>query len=293
MTPSQRQIRFIDKSGHSTAQRVGLATSQLDDVYARLIELSWLRLVPLLFFTWIALASLFALLYWLLGDSIAGARPGSVEDAFFFSIQTLSTIGYGVLSPRTIAAHVLVTVESFVGLLGVALVAGLAFAKFSRPSARVLVSERAVVRPRDGVPSLLLRMANARQSHIAEAHVRLTLTRDEITAEGDRVRRFHELRLVRDWTPLFALTWTLAHPIDERSPLAGSSPESLAAQNAEILVSVVGLDLAFSQTVHARSSYAAHEIDWNARFRDVLERGPWGVRVNYAFFHETEPLGSH
>ena len=133
-----------------------------------------------------------------------------------------------MLSPHTLAAHVLVTLESFLGLLAVALVAGLAFAKFSRPSARVLFSRHAVVGPRDGVRSLLVRMANARRSAIAEAHVRVALARDEVTVEGEEVRRFYELGLVRDWTPLFALTWTVVHPIDETSPLWGETPESLA-----------------------------------------------------------------
>ena len=262
------------------------------DVYARLLELSWPRLVPLLFTIWVALAGLFALAYFVDDGAVAGARPGSFEDAFFFSVQTLSTIGYGVLSPRSLGAHTLVTLESFLGLLAVALVAGLAFAKFSRPTARVLFGRHAVVGPRDGVRSLLVRMANARQSAIAEGQVRMALARDEVTAEGEEVRRFYELRLTRSWTPLFALTWTVVHQIDESSPLFGATPESLERDDAQILVSVVGIELAFHQTVHARGTYQYGDIVWNARFRDVLVpgRGPTGYRVDYSQFHQIEKL---
>jgi inward rectifier potassium channel len=264
------------------------------DAYARMLELSWPRLIPLLFLIWVWIAAVFALAYFFDPGAVAGARPGSFADAFFFSVQTLSTIGYGVLSPRTPMAHLLVTLESFLGLLAVALMAGLAFAKFSRPSARVLFSRYAVIGRRDGVPSLLLRMANARHSAIAEAHVRLALARDEVTVEGEEIRRFHELVLVRDWTPLFALTWTIVHRIDESSPLFGATRESLAAQDAQLLVSVVGIELAFHQTVHARGTWSTDEIAWNARFGDVLVagRGPSGYRVDYTHFHETLPLES-
>jgi inward rectifier potassium channel len=264
------------------------------DVYARLLELSWPRLVPLLFAIWLCIAALFALAYFVDPGSVTGARPGSLADAFFFSVQTLSTIGYGVLSPRTAVAHLLVTLESFLGLLAVALMAGLAFAKFSRPSARVLFSRYAVIGRRDGVPSLLVRMANARHSAIAEAHVRLAIARDEVTVEGEEIRRFNELALVRDWTPLFALTWTIVHRIDESSPLWNATAESLAAQHAQLVVSVVGIELAFHQTVHARGTWWTEEIAWNARFSDVLVPGPGpsGYRVDYTHFHETQPLES-
>ena len=261
------------------------------DVYARLLELSWPRLIPLLFAVWVCIAGLFALAYFADPGSVAGAQPGSFADAFFFSVQTLSTIGYGVLSPRTPGAHLLVTLESFLGLLAVALLAGLAFAKFSRPSARVLFTRTAVIGRRDGVRSLLVRMANGRSSAIAEAHVRMAVVRDEVTVEGEEVRRFHELALVRSWTPFFALTWTIAHPIDESSPLWGATAESLAAEDAQLVVSVVGIELAYHQTVHARGTWRAGDIAWNARFRDVLVpgRNPAEYRVDYSQFHETEP----
>jgi inward rectifier potassium channel len=260
------------------------------DVYARLLELSWPRLVPLLFATWVCLAGVFAIPYFLEPDSVAGARPGSFADAFFFSVQTLSTIGYGVLAPRTLVAHTLVTLESFLGLLAVALVAGLAFAKFSRPSARVLFTRRAIVGRRDGARSLMIRMANARRSAIAEAHVRLAVVRDERTAEGEELRRVYELALVRDWSPFFALTWTIVHRIDPASPLWGATPESLAREDAQLVVSVTGIELAFHQTVHARGTFRHDEIDWDARFRDVLVDGPRGYHVDYGHFHATDPL---
>ena len=234
--------------------------------------------------------ALFAFAYLAGGDGIENARPGSFIDAFFFSVQTMGTIGYGRLAPGTVWSNLLVTVEVITGVLGLAMVTGLVFAKFSRPTARVVFSQRAVVTPHDGVPSLMFRMANARGNRIVEARVRAVLARDETTAEGETMRRFHDLALVRDRNPLFALTWTAIHPITATSPLFGATPEGLAAMGAEVVASLVGIDETVSQTVHARHTYAAADLAWGARLRDILRRLPDGRRqVDYARFHDVEP----
>ena len=230
---------------------------------------------------------LFASAYLFASDSIRGGHPGSFADAFFFSVQTMATIGYGNLLPQTLWANVLVTVESLVGLLGLAVLTGLIFAKFSRPTARVLFSRVAVIAPWDGVPSLIFRIANQRGNQIVEARIHVVLARNEITAEGEIFRRLHDLDLVRNQTALFALSWTVLHPISDASPLHEATQASLAESEAEIIVSLTGLDESFSETVHARYSYRTDDIVWDARFVDILSRSSDGRRqIDYTRFHD-------
>ncbi len=260
------------------------------DLYHLLLVTSWPKLLALLVALYVLGNCVFAVGYLLAGNSIEGGRPGSFADAFFFSVQTMATIGYGHLVPRTVWANVLVTAEAFIGLLGLAMVTGLLFAKFSRPTARVLFSRVAVVMQWEGVPSLVFRMANRRGNHIVEAHVHVVLAREETTAEGEAFRRLYDLSLLRDQTALFALSWTAIHPISPASPLYGTDAAALARNDAQVIVSLTGLDESFSQTVHARHTYAAAEIVWGARFVDILLRLPDGSRrIDYRRFHDVEP----
>jgi inward rectifier potassium channel len=257
------------------------------DLYHHLLVSSWPRLFALVAALYLVANALFALAYLAQPGSLAHARRGSFADAFFFSVQTMATIGYGRIAPRTIWANGVVTVEALVGLLGLALVTGLVFAKFSRPTARVLFSRHAVVAPFDGTPSLMFRMANARGNGIVEAQVHVVLARNEVTAESEAMRRFHDLALARRQSALFTLSWTAIHPIADGSPLRGATPASLAAADAEIVVSLLGLDEHFSQTVHARHRYRAADIVWGARFADIL-RGQG--HIDYTRFHDVVPL---
>jgi inward rectifier potassium channel len=282
--------RVLAPSGSINVVQTGARDGYLHDLYHFLLTSSWLRLLVLLATAYVASNSLFALLYLLGGDSIEGARPGSFADAFFFSVQTMATIGFGKLVPRTGFANVLVTVESLVGLLGLALVTGLMFAKFSRPTARVLFSRVAVITQRDGVPCLMFRVANQRGNQIVEARMHVVLATTETTAEGEVIRRLRDLDLLRSQHALFALSWTALHPITEHSPLFRATPASLAAAEVELIVSLTGLDESFSQTVHARHSYVPDEILWGVRFVDILSRTPDGRRqLDYTRFHDVVP----
>jgi inward rectifier potassium channel len=274
------------RAGPYSFAREGLGWLQRD-AYHYLLEASWPKLVAILLSLYVAGNALFAAAYLLEPGAIENARPGSFADAFFFSVQTMATIGYGKLLPATTYANLLVVLEASTGILGLAMLTGLIFAKFSRPSARVLFSTRAVVTTHDGVPSLLVRMANARSTWIVEAEAHLVLIRWEHTSEGETVRRFHDLETTHARNAIFALTWSMVHHLTESSPLHGATPESLAANESEIVVSVVGLDPTLSQTVHARHSYAADDIVWGARFADVVMRLPdGGRRVDLARFHD-------
>jgi len=273
-----------------TIETVGLRPRPLADLYHSMLTARWWVFFLLVVAAYVSLNALFALAYLALGDAIEHARPGSFADAFFFSVQTMATVGYGNLWPRTPAANILVTGEIIVGGVGLALMAGLAFARFARPTARVLFSEVAVIRAWAGAPALMFRMANARASQIVEARIVVMLVRTERTAEGDEVRRLTDLRLVRAQHALFALTWTAIHPIDEASPLRGEDARSLAAKEAVLVVSFSGFDENLASTVHARHAYRMDQVLWNRRFADVLVRGPRGERIiDYRRFHDVEP----
>jgi inward rectifier potassium channel len=270
---------------------VGLRREWFRDIYHRTLTISWPRFLVLALAVYIAANMIFAALYLLQPGSINNARPGVFADAFFFSVETIATIGYGVMSPATVYANLVMTVESAVGLLFVAMTTGLVFARFSRPTARVLFSRVAVIGPYNGRPTLTLRLANQRRNQMLAAQVALTLVRDERTAEGPLIRRFYDLKLVRDRTPVFALTFTVMHEIDAASPLRGATADVLAEFNAELIVTSSGIDETLVQPVHARTSYLPREILWNHRFVDIMGWTEDGRRaIDYSRFHDTVSL---
>ena len=260
------------------------------DLYHALLTTSWKRLFLLVAVAYVGANALFALGYLALGDSVEHVQPGSFSDLFFFSVQTMATIGYGLFAPKTFGAEVLVTIEAFVGLLGLAVVTGLVFSKFSRPTARVLFGRVAVVTMFDRIPSLLVRMANERANQIVEARLTLSLVRDEVTAEGVPVRRVHDLKLVRGQNPFFALTWMAIHPITRDSPLHGLDPRSMTAGDTSIVAILIGFDETFAQTVHARYAWRAEDVVFGSRFVDVISTRDDGLRqIDYTRFHDTVP----
>jgi inward rectifier potassium channel len=272
---------------------IGLRARWIRDLYHYLLELPWPAFLAGLSIVYLGLNLLFAALYLLGNGSIANARPGAFSDAFFFSVETLSTIGYGQMSPATLYGNIVMTVEALAGVMLIAVAAGLMFARFSRPTARVVFSKVAVVSPFNGVPTLSLRLANERRNEILEAQVSVTLVRDERTSEGDWMRRFYDLQLARQRSPIFAMTFTVMHAIDATSPLFNASPSSLATEAAELVVTVTGIDETTSQMIHARASYLAGEICWDHRFADVFTQTEDGrLAVDYRRFHDTAPIGS-
>ena len=261
------------------------------DFYHGVLTASWPLFFLELLTAFILVNLLFALLY--VGDpgGIANARPGNFADAFFFSVQTLGTLGYGVMAPKTLYANLLVTVESFSGILTIALFTGIIFARFSRPQARVVFSNVAVVTPFDGVPTLMFRAANQRGNSILDAEATVSLASRKVTLEGIEMRRFEELKLVRNRTSLFALSWTVMHAIDEKSPLYGLTEDNLADNEVEILVMLSGVDDTLADRIYARHSYGSEDIHFDRRFADVLSTTPGGRRVvDLNRFHDTEPI---
>jgi inward rectifier potassium channel len=270
---------------------LGLRRLWVGDLYHRILTVGWCGFFLGGAVLYVVANTVFALLYLVQPGAISGARSGAFADAFFFSVETMATIGYGQMAPATLYANVLMTVESAFGLMVVALSTGMVFARFSRPTARVLFSEVAVIGPQDGKRTLTVRLANERQNQILAAEVTMTLIRDELSLEGDLRRRFYDLNLVRHRSPVFALTFSVMHVIDPGSPLYEGSAATLAAANAELVVTATGIDETLAQTVHARTSYLTHEILWDRRFTNILGWTEDGQRaIDYRLFHDTTRL---
>jgi inward rectifier potassium channel len=287
--PSIRITRQDD--GRFQAEGFGRWYTYWRDPYHLMLTVPWWGFVGLVSAAYLLLNMIFAGLYLLGRDSLNGARPGSFEDAFFFSVQTLGSIGYGVISPKTVYANMIVTLEAITSLLVIAVVTGLAFARFSKPTARVMFSQSAVIAPHNGLPTLMFRLANQRRNQILEAQFRVYLLRNEVTAEGEFFYRIHTLDLLRDRTPAFSLSWTGMHPITPTSPLYGATSASLVHDHAQLVVSMSGIDETVSYTVNIRYTYGASKILFDHRFMDIIYRSPNGDRYfDRTHFHGVEPL---
>lgn len=260
-----------------------------NDAYHALRGLSWGGLTLLFLWIYLAINLFFGAVLWFGDAQILNAGP-SFWDRFFFSVQTLATIGYGFLAPGDALAHAVVTVESFVGVVYTAVVTGVFFAKFSAPTARVAFSERCVVCDVEGVPTLLFRCANTRTSALVEASVTVTLTRDEVLADGERVRRLHDLALRRNTSPMFAMSWSVMHPITPGSPLHGRSIAQIEAERTAILCTMTGIDDSLASTVHARASWSWKQFEWGRKFADMLTFHPDEVaEIDYSLLDRTQP----
>jgi inward rectifier potassium channel len=259
------------------------------DLYHATLRQPWPLTIATIAGAFLAINAVYALAYWSAGG-IANAAHGSFADAFFFSVQTMGTIGYGAMYPVSRFANWLVVSESIVGLTLTALATGLVFAKFSRPTARVVFSRQAVVSPMNGVPTLMFRIGNERSNPIVDARIRMSLVRTELTEEGKVFYRMHDLRLTRERALSLSRSWSVLHAIDAASPLYGASPESLVRDEVELQIMVVGLDDTSMQPVHAKHQYAAGHIAWGARLVDVLSEADDGALVlDLHKFHDVEP----
>lgn len=259
------------------------------DLYHWLLTTSWPLFGAIGLGVYLGLNTVFAGLYLLDPNGIDHARPGSFADAFFFSVETIGTIGYGVLSPKGLYANVVMTAENFLGLSFIAVSTGVIFARVSRPTARVLFSRNALIVRHEGRKTLMLRAANERANQILEAEVTLTVTKQKRTAEGQIMRRFEDLKVVRSRSPLFALTWAIMHVIDESSPLYGETLETMDEEGLQLIVVLSGVDETFAQRIHARYAYLPEDILWDKRFADVIIYDEDGRRIiDYGRFHEVE-----
>ncbi len=268
---------------------LGAPRERFSDLYHRFLRISWPRALSGLVLAFLALNGVFATLYVACGG-IDHARPGSFADAFFFSVQTMATIGYGGMHPVTPLANATVVTEAVTGLLFTALVTGLLFAKFSVSNARIVFSDKATISPMNGVPTLMFRLGNERSNQIVEARLRVTLVRTEHTLEGVLYYRMYDLKLERDRSQAFSRSWSALHVIDAQSPLHDATPETLVRDEVQLICGVVGIDDTSLQPVHARHTYDEANVAFGARHADILSENPDGtLTLDLRRFHALVP----
>lgn len=288
--PPSSTPSVVNRDGTFDVIRLGMPRKPFGDLYHQLIGFGWIKFLCAIVLFYLLTNSVFATLYWLDPGGIENARPGSWLDSYAFSVQTMATIGYGKLAPVSPFCHIVVIFESLFGLMTSAVMTGLFFSKFSRPTARIMFSRVALMTVRDGQRVLMFRVANERGNQVVEAQLRLWLFRTERTKEGEPVRRFYELPLVRNVSPVFAMTWTATHVLDDKSQLSDATTDSLEAGAIELVITFIGIDNTLAQTVHARHGYRSGDIRFGERFVDMLGVTETGRRqIDYRNFHSTVP----
>jgi inward rectifier potassium channel len=266
---------------------IGTPRQKYQDFYFTIMDSSWWVVLWYVFFLFLTFNLCFASLYYLFPGSVANVRDYHFWDAFFFSVQTMSTIGFGSMHPISTSGHVIVTIESLFSLSLIALATGIMFAKASRPQASMLFSKPAVITKMHNVPTLMFRVGNARGNDVIDASIDLTALIDEVTPEGHHIRRAVDVPLTRQRTPFFALSWSLMHIIEESSPLYG-----LDLSNGDkllyLMVTIKAHDGTYGQTIYSRHTYYPEDIREGERFEDVISRDGRTFTVDYTKFHETK-----
>ncbi|MEI9888705.1 MAG: hypothetical protein WDN08_19835 [Rhizomicrobium sp.] len=279
------------RPGQRVAIVKGQDESRWTDVYHAILTVPWWAFFAGLFGFFVTVNLIFALLYLADPTGLSNSRHGNFWDVFLFSFETISSMNYTGFAPQTTYANVIVAIEGFFSLLTLALFTGTIFARFSRPFSRIVFSNRAVIVPYDGCPTLMFRAANQRGNSILDAEIKLSLARQQISREGMEMRRFEDIRPMRQRSSLFALSWTIMHRIDRSSPLYGMTTNTMFEQQVEIVVMLSGLDEVLADRVYARHSYSVEDIVWGRKFVDVLSTTPQGRRiVDLTRFHDTEEL---
>jgi inward rectifier potassium channel len=290
---AEQSSRFLNKDGRFNTRRVGLGTFESLNPFYAMISMSWWLFFSSLTAGFIGINLVFAVLYVLCGkDALYMSTPNPIDDlfwrGFFFSIETLSTIGYGHIAPNNLPAHILSSIEAFLGLLGAALITGVVFSRFSKPNSRILWSKNALIAPFQAGHGLMFRIANGYKNEIIEIAAQVSFSRFEMV-DGKRMRKFYNLPLERSTVAFFSLAWTVVHPITPQSPLWGVTETDLETSQAEFIIVIHGLDDVLFQRVHARGSYKAEEVIWKAKFSSMyVPDSNGGVAVDVRKIHEFE-----
>ncbi len=280
----------IQRIGLRDIETRGLAPGVWTDLYHRSMTVYWPAFFGGAALIFVVLNAAFALLYSLGDNPIANVPRHSFLNLFYFSIETLATVGYGDMHPQTDYGHLVATAEIFTGMCFLAVLAGLVFARFSRPRARFVFARHPVVTTHQGEPTLMIRIANARHNTISQATARLWLFRLEDTKEGEQFRRYYELKLQRREHPMFSLSWTLLHVIDEASAFYGETAEDFAASEGALILNLDGVDDNSAQRLYARHIYTRQDIRWRHRYHDITSLSDDGrLILDYAKFHEVVP----
>ena len=284
------KTRVVRLGGREVIVAEGQHLSFWADISHRCMTASWPAFIAGAALVFIAFNAVFASFYWIGNQPIANVPGGAYIDYLYFSIETLSTAGYGDMHPQTHYGHFIATVELFTGIFSMSLMTGLIFARFSRPNARLLFADHPVISNNEGKPTLMIRLVNERHNIIGNATAKLWLLRNEVSLEGQTFRRFYQLPLVKNEHPALALSWTLYHVLDEASLLYGLNADDLDASDVSLVVVVSGYDVVAAQTVHARRIYDHSDILFGQHYADILDTSEDGrLKIDYSRFHETLP----
>lgn len=286
----RRRPRVVQIGGRSFVSE-GVRERLWDDFYHRALTITWPAFFGIASSVFLMFNAVFAMIYQIDPHGIANQYPKGFAGAFFFSVETLATVGYGDMHPQSIYTHIVATAEIIIGMGNIAVVTGLIFARFSRPRAKIIFGKHPIVRMLDGKQTLMIRAANMRLNLIAQASAQLHLLRIHSTPEGYQLRRIEDMKLVRDQHPIFMLSWAVMHVIDEESPLYGATPESLEASETALLITIEGTDETTSQSMLARHQWGIKDVRWNHRYIDLVRRDENGVNIiDYSIFDEVLPL---
>lgn len=272
-------------------KKVGLSAGFFEDIYYNILTMTWLSFIICFFGGYLLINGFFASLYFISGDNLLNVNPTSYWEAFVFSFQTSASIGYGYFLPKTDLAHFIVMFDSMSGMLFVALATGIAFGKFSRPSSMVMFSKNMLINKQDGKEVLSFRIGNSRESHIVDASVKVAVSVLRTTAEGETMRRIYDLDLTRSESPLFGLSWTVMHPIDESSLIYHLPQHELFSEETFFIVSLSGIDEAFAHVVYDRHIYKGSDLLQDKYFLDVMDVDAQGNSViDYSNFDKVRDL---
>lgn len=287
----KRSAPISVRAGRTEFLKINAARREWRDSYHWVLSLNWPSFVAFLLGVYLFLNLIFATAYAVGGPCIGEMTPGSFPAAFFFSVETLATVGYGHMYPSTPYGHVVVTLEIIVGMFWVAVITGLIFVRFARPTARIQFSKSILIGNFDGRPTLMFRVANLRHTSMVEAEFRMIYSRDERVLEGEDVRRFYELKVYPDRMISFPAALTIRHTIDEKSPLYGVTPESLEKSDSFFLASTVSIEIVMAASVQSQKDYSWQQVRFGERFVDVyIEQEGRRLTVDYGRLHETEPV---
>jgi inward rectifier potassium channel len=289
--PLRHHRPISTRAGRTEFLKINAALGGWRDNYHWVLSLSWLRFALFLVVSYVVINLLFGALYFARPNCIADLEPGSFPHAFFFSVETLATVGYGHNYPATLYGHIIVTIEIFLGMIWIAVITGLIFVRFARPTARILFSDCLVLGNFDGRLSLMYRVANLRHTSMAEAEFRLLYSRDERVKEGEDIRRFYDLKVYPERMVRFPAALIIRHTIDKNSPLFEVTPEGLEKEDAFFVASTLALERVMAANVQSARDYSWDEVRFGERFVDVyteLEDGR--LTVDYGRLHETEPV---
>jgi inward rectifier potassium channel len=277
------------RSGHVDFLKFNADKRDFRDLYHWTLQLTWPQFAALILTIYVTVNLVFSTFYFLGRPCIAGVD--TFADAFFFSVETLATVGYGHLYPDTLYGHVVATAEIMLGMFGMAVITGLIFIRFSRPTARLVFSSRLVISPFDGQPALMMRVANLRHHAMAEAEFKMMFIRTERVKEGDEMRRFYPLTLQFDRLIAFPVALTIRHIIDEKSPLYGLTAADLEAQDARILTSIICIDTVIPAPVQSQQDYTWRDIHFGMRFVEIYtDVDDHTLAVDYGRLHDIEPV---